>query len=91
MTNGASTAQVAAWMLEELRREGLLYQETVVYEIARRFGEGFTYENENGNLAISRAVLNAFGRVSGDEVVWSRSERYWRPRERWDLPGRQQP
>lgn len=91
MTRDVSTADVATWMLEKLRDEGLLYQEVVVHEIAERFGERFTYHNANGNLAISRAVLDAFRKLSGDDMVWCRSERYWRPREQWDLPGRQQP
>jgi hypothetical protein len=91
MTPGASAQDVATWMLAELRREGMLYQDVVVYEIAERFGEQFIYDNENGNLAISKAVLNAFRKLSGNDIVWCRSERYWRPREQWDLPSRQQP
>lgn len=77
-------------MLGELERQRELHQEDVVHEIAAHFGEEFTCENENGNLAISKAVLDAFRKLSGDDVVWCRSERYWRPREEWDLPGRQQ-
>lgn len=91
MTAGASPEGVAAWMLGELRREGVLYQDWAVGEIEGRFGQSFTYCNANGNPAISRAVLAAFRRLSGDNVVWVRSERCWRSREAWDLAGRDQP
>jgi Family of unknown function (DUF6953) len=52
--------------------------------------EVFTYDNDNGNLAISRNVLSAFRRLTGEDVVWDRDERMWRHRESHDAPGRQQ-
>ena len=82
--------EVAAWMFDQLRKHGELYQEDAVYEIARRFGPEFTYENENGNPAIKRDVLNEFRRISEELVVWSRSERLWRWRERFDPSGSRQ-
>ncbi len=91
MTESVSARDVAAWMLDEFRRDGMLYQEVVVYGIAERFGERFAYHNANGNLAISRSVLDAFRQLSGNEVVWCRAGRYWRLREQSDLPGREQP
>jgi Family of unknown function (DUF6953) len=91
MTAGASPEEVAAWMLEELRRQGVLYQEEAVAEVERRFGPAFAYINAHGNPAISRTVLGALRKLSGDDVVWVRSERCWRPREAWNLPGREQP
>ncbi len=59
---------VAAWMLEELQREKVLYQEAVVSEIETRFGEEFTYANANGNLAIAKRVLEEFRVLSGERV-----------------------
>jgi Family of unknown function (DUF6953) len=91
MTAGASPEGVAAWMLGELRRQGVLHQDEAVGEIEQRFGQAFTYCNANGNPGISRTVLAIFRKLSGDDVVWTRSERCWRPREAWDLPGREQP
>ena len=52
--------KVAKWMLEELKRQHKLHQDTLVYEIAQKFGSQFTCDNENGNLAIRRDVLAAF-------------------------------
>ena len=83
-------SDVAAWMLAEFEREGLLYQETVVYDIEARFGEEFTYINENGNLAIGRDVLKEFRKLTEKTVVWDRRERYWRKREDFDPADRRQ-
>jgi hypothetical protein len=81
---------VARWMLAQVEAEGSLYQEEAVSDIEKLFGEVFTYENDNGNLAISRAVLKAFRKISEDDVVWEQGERMWRKRESYDEPGRQQ-
>lgn len=82
--------QVAQWMLDELGRTKYLYQETVVYDIASKFGESFTYYNDYGNSAIDKKVLAAFRKLTGDSVIWDRGERMWRFRENYDEPGRRQ-
>lgn len=81
---------IAKWMLSEIEKTGELYQEEAVDMIEEKFGEPYVYENENGNSAIANSVLTAFRKLSGDNIVWSRSERYWRGREDHDEPGRQQ-
>lgn len=86
----AIACDVAEWVLDELNRKRELYQEDAVYEIESKFGKQFTYDNENGNLAIDRAVLKEFRDLTGDDVVWERGERLWRKREKHDEPGRQQ-
>jgi len=85
---GIEFSDVAEWMLEQLRRSDTLYQEEAVFQIQELFGEGFCYENENGNLAIARSVLKEFRRLTVDSVVWERGERAWRWREPTDSPGR---
>lgn len=55
-----------------------------------QFGEEFVYINENGNLAIDRRVLKQFRALTGDDVVWDRTEFMWRKRETHDEPGREQ-
>jgi hypothetical protein len=82
--------EVAVWMLEELERVKFLYQETAVYDIATKFGQQFTYINANGNMAIRKGVLDAFAKLTGDAVVFERTERMWRKRQPYDRPGRQQ-
>lgn len=90
MTTGPTPASIAAWMLHELERQQFLYQQTVVYEIAERFGDEFVYYNNHGNLAIDRRVLKEFRDLTGDSVVWDRSERLWRKRAAHDMAGREQ-
>lgn len=80
--------QIAQWMLTRLNELGVLYQEDVVWEIQSQFGDEFVYENQNGNLSISRNVLSEFRKLTDKDVVWERGERAWRRREPYDLPGR---
>jgi len=81
--------KVAEWMLKELRRQGKLHQDTIVYEIAEKFGRQFTYD-KNGNLTIRIDVLAAFRKLTRDSVVWVQGDSYWRMRDPHDAPGRQQ-
>ena len=81
---------VANWMLEQLREGRPLYQDDAAWKIKKQFGDAFIYNNANGNPAIGKDVLKAFGKVTGDNVVWSHSERLWRQRKPNDKPGRQQ-
>lgn len=91
MTSGEPTPlDVAKFMRDRMEESGDLYQEDIVGEIHDRFGEAFLYENENGNLAIGRPVLDEFRKLTPD-CVWDRSERCWRAREDHDEPGRGQP
>lgn len=81
---------VAEWMRDEFEKTGEMYQEDVVDKIRIRFGSEFVYENENGNMAISRKVLKEFRRLTEETAIWERSERYWRKRTQHDPPGRRQ-
>ena len=79
---------VAAWMMEEYAKRDYLDQQAAVYHIRENFGEEFTYLNSGGGLAIARAVLTAFRKISGEEVVWSRGDLAWRKRQDYDSSGR---
>ena len=81
---------VANWMMQELKKDNFLSQDYAVNDINNEFGDEFTYLNDNGNLSISKAVLSAFKKLSGDNVVWDRWGKSWRFRNDNDLPGRQQ-
>ncbi len=80
---------VASFMVSELETQTYLYQETVVYQIMERFGDGYTGINANGNPSINPDVLREFNKLTPD-VVWDRRNRLWRKREEHDGPGRQQ-
>lgn len=85
------TAEAAAkWMASTLEAEGTLYQDVAVAHIMDHFGAELAGINANGNSSISAKVLKAFNDLTPN-VIWSRSGRFWRPREDFDLPGRQQP
>ncbi len=76
-------------MYDEVMRRGVLDHQTAVHEIPTKFGREFIYENENGNPAIKRDVLNEFEKL-GDSIVWSKSSLEWRKRQPYDKPERQQ-
>lgn len=57
--------------------EGDVYQSDAVREIAEKFGEEYTYTNENGNPAINRKVLAEFGKLKGEDITWDRSGLFW--------------
>ena len=86
----ATAKDVATWMAEQVKDGDLMYQETIVYDIDEKFGDEFTYINDNGNMAISKNVLKEFNKLTANTVVWLRSDRAWRLREEHDDPGRQQ-
>jgi len=87
MKSKYAAARVAEWMLNELKRQGKLHQDTVVYEIVERFGSQFTYDDEDGNLAVRIDVLTAFRKLAKDSVVWVAEDCYWRMRDPHDGSG----
>lgn len=82
---------VAAWLAEQVISEpGYTYQGVIVYDLSHKFGDEFTYLNENGNPAIRKDVLAEFRKLTKDTVVWDGGERAWRKREHGDARSRQQ-
>lgn len=90
MSAAPTAADVARWMLGRVQTDKWLEQDVAVFEIEKRFGSTFVYDNENGNAAIDRSVLKEFKAISRDTVVWERGDRAWRLRAPHDAPGRQQ-
>jgi hypothetical protein len=86
----ATPEEVGRWMAGWLQQNGRLYQRKAAREIAERFGDEFTYVNDNGNLAIDKRVLKAFREAPGGPPVWVRRGLYWRTRTDDDAPGRKQ-
>jgi len=82
--------EIAKWMFEQLDAQLELYQEDVVYDITRKFGDKYVYDNENGNPAISRDVLKEFRKLTEKTVVWDRGGRFWRKRKSYDEEGKRQ-
>ncbi len=86
MSNQPTAKDVAEFMKAQLDQKKELYQEDVVYEIQIKFGSDFVYENESGNLAINKKVLNEFRKITPN-VVWERGEKCWRKRQQYDHSG----
>jgi hypothetical protein len=86
MTHDATAVDVAAFMLKCLERDGVLYQEDIVYSIEEEFGDSFVYLNDYGNAALKQNILSAFKKLTTDKVVWCRVSKYWRFRMLTDVP-----
>ncbi|MDG2962992.1 DUF6953 family protein [Exercitatus varius] len=80
--------QIVDWMLTILNKDGCLYQDDVVDFLVKQNLEEFTRENSDGNLVLGKKLLSEFEKQTKDNVVWVRSEFYWRFRVKEDEPGR---
>jgi hypothetical protein len=74
----ATAREAAEWMLSQLESSGILYQDIVVYQLQKHFGDDFVYYNANYNLAIGKDVLKEFRRLTEGKAVWERGEKAWR-------------
>jgi hypothetical protein len=74
----ATAKDVADWMFAQLNAKTYLEQETAVWEIEKKFGKQFAYDNANGNPAIDKKVLAEFRKLTEGKAVWERGERAWR-------------
>lgn len=80
--------EVARHLVARLEaNKGWLDQAEAVDEIERHFGDAFLYENDHGNQAIARPVLEEFRRLTETNVVWSRESKAWRYRDDSDDKG----
>ena len=83
----ADENDVARWMASEVDSVGFLYRESAVAHIADIFGEEFLSTNDKGDRAISKAVLEAFHRLTKNLVIWDRWDKCWRHRDLGYPPG----
>ena len=78
---------MADWLLSEFNRQGgILVQRQAAETIRSKFGEEFTYHNDNGNLAIDPIVLAEFRKLTTNSVVWENFTQRWRARLPSDDP-----
>jgi hypothetical protein len=76
-------------MLDQLKREGCIYQDDVVDYLTRANAVHLLRENVDGNEVLTVGVLNAFRALTEKTVVWVRSDFYWRWRVNEDEDGRE--
>ena len=79
---------VAKWMLSEIERDACVYQDDVVDHIVKAGHEELLTENADGNQVLGKGLLAAFRKLTPDNVVWVKPDRYWRFRVTEDEPGR---
>lgn len=79
---------VACWMLDQLHLDDCLYQDDVVDHLVKAKRDDLLTENADGNQVIGKGVLAAFRKLTPDNVVWVKPDRYWRFRVAEDEPGR---
>ncbi|ENU62508.1 DUF6953 family protein [Acinetobacter lwoffii] len=80
---------VTQWMLENLEKDGCLYQEDVVDYLVKNNQMDLLKENTDGNLALQPSVNNAFKKKTEHNIVWVKPDRYWRYRVPEDELGRE--
>ena len=76
------------WMKVQLDKDGCLYQDDVVDYLVKSDANSLLRENSDGNLVLERNILNAFKKLTPDNVVWVKPDKYWRFRVLEDEPGR---
>lgn len=82
-------SEVIQWMLDNLYKDGCLYQEDVVDYLVKNDQVDFLKENSDGNLVLKLSVNSGFKKKTEDNVVWVKPDRYWRFRVPEDEPGRE--
>ena len=79
---------VSEWMLTKLKKDGCIYQDDVVDFLVKSKKENLLRENAAGNLVLTREILNEFRKLTETNVVWVKSDKYWRFRVAEDEPSR---
>lgn len=83
-----NATEASTWMRSQLDKDGCLYQDDVVDYLVKEGAEALLRENSDGNLVLERQLLNEFRKLTQDEVVWVKPDKYWRFRVPEDEPGR---
>ena len=82
-------SEAAQWMLKRLKEEGCLYQDDTIDFLTRCGEKELIQENNNGNEVLAKSVLAEFRKLTPEDVVWVKADRYWRYRVPEDEPGRE--
>ncbi|SDR75990.1 hypothetical protein SAMN05216198_0325 [Halopseudomonas litoralis] len=83
-----NVSEASTWMRSQLDEDSCLYQDDVVDYLVKEGAEALLRENSDGNLVLERKLLNEFRKLTQDEVVWVKPDKYWRFRVPEDEPGR---
>jgi hypothetical protein len=83
-----NAAEVSVWMRSQLDSDGCLYQDDVVDYLVRASENSLLRENSDGNLVLERKLLAEFRKLTQNDVVWVKPDKYWRFRVAEDESGR---
>jgi hypothetical protein len=82
--------EAAEWMLVRFNTNNrVLYQEDAASHLLHLHDDALSYFDGSGNVCIGKIVLTAFNKLT-PELVYERSDKFWRDRLESDQPGRQQ-
>lgn len=81
--------EVIQWMLAKLEKDGCLYQEDVVDYLVKNNQMDLLKENPDGNLVLKLSLNSGFKKLTDENVVWVKPDRYWRYRVPEDESGRE--
>lgn len=70
---------VAEWLLKQIENVAPrhAYQNQLVVKIRKDFGSEWSYQNDNGNWAISKEVLKEFGKLKYPNLQWHSGSQSW--------------
>lgn len=70
---------VATWLLAQIEAAAprYAYQNQLVAKIRKDFGAEWSYQNANGNWAISKEVLKEFGKLKYPNLQWHSGSQAW--------------
>lgn len=71
-------SNVAKFMLNELKKNGVLNQVGLVDTIKDKFGDEFVFETTHGTLTIDRKVIREFNKIKGPDIVWDKYGCCWK-------------
>jgi hypothetical protein len=84
-----TTEEAAHWMFAQLDANRFIYQEEAATYLINLQDEALAYFDGNGNICVGKSVLSAFNKLT-PEIVYERTDKFWRHRLSTDQPGRQQ-
>lgn len=83
-----NATEASLWMRSRLDKERCLYQDDVVDFLVKAKADELLKENSDGNLVLALKLLTEFRKLTQDEIVWVKPDKYWRFRVSEDGPGR---
>lgn len=76
-----TAASIGKWLFDEIQNKSpqYLYQSDAVAYIIHNFGKEWSYQNENGNPAISKEVIKEFGKLklTDPNIQWHSGSQCW--------------